>query len=105
MDKPTPRTDGYLRQRKPALQQRAAYWRNQYFNLADFARELERERNELEQTVARLRAALESVFLLLDSGWLVRNTADDVAPDWAWRQLNCVRKLAEARAALKSKET
>lgn len=56
----------------------------------------EKQRQEIE----RLHGALKDMFALIDEGWLVRNTANDAASDWAIRQLGFVRRLQKAQAAL-----
>lgn len=45
--------------------------------------------------------ALDDVLGLIDSGWLVRDTVRDSDDGWALRQIEPVRKLAAASAALK----
>ena len=58
------------------------------------------ERARWEPVATAARGALESLFGLIDSGWLVRDTTRDNEPGWAMTALEPVRKLATARAAL-----
>jgi hypothetical protein len=48
--------------------------------------------------------ALKDIFELLDSGALVRNTADDGEPNFGMRQLPLVQRLLKARLAVAKAE-
>jgi hypothetical protein len=48
----------------------------------------------------RLAAALRDVFVMIDTGLLVRDISEDHKPDWAMRQLKFVQRLATDQAAL-----
>jgi len=66
-------------------------------------RQLEIAREQLVRAEAerdRLRAAMEGVLGLFDSGWAVRDISRDHEPGFSMRQIEPVRRLAEARAAL-----
>jgi hypothetical protein len=43
--------------------------------------------------------ALEAIFQLIDSGWLVRDNRQDHEDGWALKQINPVRKLGDAKRA------
>ncbi len=47
-----------------------------------------------------LLAALKSVLSLIDEGWLVRDTKNDGAPDWAMQQVSKVRRISAAFEAI-----
>jgi len=48
----------------------------------------------LHSAAPDLLAACEAIVELLDSGVLIRNTANDDEPDWAVRQIPIIQKLA-----------
>jgi len=48
----------------------------------------------------RLRGALRGLMMMIENGYLVRQTNGDGDPGWALRQLPLVKALAEAEAAL-----
>lgn len=57
---------------------------------AKTAAELERARED----IAALVDAVNWFFAAMEDGWLVRNTENDADPDWAFKQLGYVMKLA-----------
>lgn len=54
----------------------------------------------LQKANERMRAELEGIMGLIESGQLVRDISHDGEPDWAIKQLGLVRTLANAKAAL-----
>lgn len=77
--------------------------RPQAEHLADAVAKCNRNAEKLmvaEANVARLREALGKVLDLIDTHWLVRNVDKDHEPGWAFKQVEPVKRLTEARAAL-----
>jgi hypothetical protein len=72
-------------------------WNERLANQSDVDALME-EVEALQSRERELRAALTDVFALIDSGYLVRNIADDAEPGWAMRQLHNVQRLAKAYA-------
>jgi hypothetical protein len=70
------------------------------------ARTLQRIKNneELSSEIVRLRELLGKLFGLIESGKLVRDISKDHEPDWALKQIELVRTLAEVSAALQPLE-
>jgi hypothetical protein len=62
---------------------------------------LQVERDHYKALCEELREALNGTLNLIDNGWLVRNTTEDGTSGWALRQVEPIKRLQEARAALK----
>ena len=76
---------------------------NEQVDTMEYALELLRaERDTLSSELTVHKKALANLFYLIDENWLVRNIKDDDDPLWALKQLNYVRKLADAKCVLDS---
>jgi len=62
--------------------------------------ESERALRKAEAEVERFRTALRGLMMMIENGYLVRQTNGDGDPGWELRQLPLVKALAEAEAAL-----
>ena len=56
--------------------------------------------DRLRAEVDRLRAALRGLMMMIENGYLVRDTSKDGEPDYVVRMIPLVKVLAEAEAAL-----
>jgi len=52
----------------------------------------------------RLRAALRGLMMMIENGYLVRDTRKDGESDYVFRMIPLVKALAEAEAALAKEE-
>lgn len=84
--------------------ERVAAKETEIAQLEEIVRGYQTENDALAERIARLRAALEGVLGLIDSGYLVRDTSRDSEPGWVWKQLEPVMALRVARAALEGEK-